>query len=137
MDNTGMRQWGVTVLRVVVGIVFIAHGAQKLFSFGLPAVVPMCGHMGLPAPSVRRAMGARAGAGKLSFLTGVAIAVVASLLSDSVWYWLGKRRGYSVLNLLCRIALEPDSCVRRTEEVFDRFGARALLFAKFVPGLST
>ena len=52
MDNTGMRQWGLTILRVVVGIVFIAHGAQKLFTFGLPAVVQMFGHMGIPAPSV-------------------------------------------------------------------------------------
>ena len=47
-----MRQWGLTILRVVVGIVFIAHGAQKLFTFGLPAVVQMFGHMGIPAPSV-------------------------------------------------------------------------------------
>jgi len=111
----------------------LQHGYWVVFAFVLAEQI------GLPVPAapVLLAMGALAGAGKLSFLTGVAIAVVASLLSDSVWYWLGKRRGYSVLNLLCRIALEPDSCVRRTEEVFDRFGARALLFAKFVPGLST
>jgi membrane protein DedA with SNARE-associated domain len=111
----------------------LQHGYWVVFAFVLAEQI------GLPVPAapVLLAMGALAGAGKLSFLTGVAIAVAASLLSDSVWYLLGKRRGYSVLNLLCRIALEPDSCVRRTEEVFDRFGARALLVAKFVPGLST
>jgi len=111
----------------------LQHGYWVVFAFVLAE------QLGLPIPSapVLLAMGALAGTGKLSFLTGVAIAVVASLLSDSVWYWIGKRRGYSVLNLLCRIALEPDSCVRRTEEVFDRFGARALLLAKFIPGLST
>ncbi len=111
----------------------LQHGYWVVFGFVLAE------QMGLPVPAapVLLAMGALAGAGKLSFLTGLAIAVLASLLSDSVWYWLGKSRGYSVLNLLCRIALEPDSCVRRTEEVFDRFGARALLLAKFIPGLST
>jgi hypothetical protein len=41
------------------------------------------------------------------------------------------------LSFLCRISLEPDSCVRRTEESFSRRGARSLLIAKFVPGYST
>ena len=111
----------------------LQHGYWVVFVFVLAEQI------GLPIPAapVLLALGALAGTGKLSFPTGVAIAVVASLFSDSIWYWLGKTRGYSVLNLLCRIALEPDSCVRRTEEVFDRFGARALLLAKFVPGLST
>ena len=52
MDNTGMRQWGLTILRVVVGLVFTVHGYQKLFTFGLPAVTQMFGHMGIPAASV-------------------------------------------------------------------------------------
>jgi hypothetical protein len=42
-----------------------------------------------------------------------------------------------VLRLLCRISLEPDSCVRRTEDIFLRYGVRSLVYAKFVPGLST
>ena len=91
----------------------------------------------LPATPMLLAMGALAGAGKLSFPVALAIAVVASVAADTLWYWLGRKRGYSVLNLLCRIALEPDSCVRKTENVFSRFGAGSLLFAKFVPGLST
>ncbi|PYT24077.1 MAG: hypothetical protein DMG57_29915 [Acidobacteria bacterium] len=52
MDNVGMRQWGLTILRVVVGLVFTAHGCQKLFTFGIPSVVQMFGHMGIPAASV-------------------------------------------------------------------------------------
>ena len=46
-------------------------------------------------------------------------------------------RGHQVLGLLCRISLEPDSCVRQTENAFLRYGVRFLLFAKFVPGLGT
>jgi len=65
------------------------------------------------------------------------VALLAALLSDVIWYQLGRHRGHSILNLLCRISLEPDSCVRRTENVFASHGARALLFAKFIPGLST
>jgi membrane protein DedA with SNARE-associated domain len=63
--------------------------------------------------------------------------VCASLLADFIWYGLGRRRGSQVLRLLCKISLEPDSCVRRTENVFLRYGVRSLVFAKFVPGLST
>jgi hypothetical protein len=50
---------------------------------------------------------------------------------------LGRIKGIKVLQLLCKISLEPDSCVRRTEGVFSKQGARSLLVAKFLPGLST
>lgn len=63
--------------------------------------------------------------------------VAACLLADFVWYGLGRRHGPRVLRLLCKISLEPDSCVRRTEEIFMRYGVRSLLIAKFVPGLGT
>ena len=67
----------------------------------------------------------------------ILIPALASLCSDTFWYFFGKRRGAVVLNLLCRIALEPDSCVRKTETTFSRFGPRTLLICKFVPGLNT
>jgi hypothetical protein len=63
--------------------------------------------------------------------------LAGSLVADLTWFYLGRRRGHSILNTLCRVSLEPDSCVRRTEEVFARHGARSLVWAKFVPGLST
>ena len=95
--------------------------------------------IGLPIPAIPilLAVGALAGAGEFSFAAALLVAALAALLGDFIWYQFGRRRGHSVLNLLCRISLEPDSCVRRTEEVFARHGARALLFAKFAPGLST
>lgn len=42
-----------------------------------------------------------------------------------------------ILRTLCRISIKPDSCVRRTEDTFARYGPGSLLFAKFVPGLGT
>jgi len=52
-----------------------------------------------------------------------------------MWFRLGRTRGRAILNLLCKVSLEPDSCVSNTKGLFSRFGAPALLFAKFVPGL--
>jgi membrane protein DedA with SNARE-associated domain len=56
---------------------------------------------------------------------------------DLVWHELGRRRGARVLAGLCRLTLEPDVCVRRTENLFLRHGVRALLVSKFLPGLTT
>lgn len=111
----------------------LRHGYAVLF------LVVFAEQIGLPLPAipVLLAMGALAGAGQMDYGLALGLAVVASVLSDLIWYSLGRSRGSAILNLLCRIALEPDSCVRRTEETFARYGARSLLFAKFVPGLNT
>jgi membrane protein DedA with SNARE-associated domain len=95
--------------------------------------------MGLPLPAtpLLLAAGALAGAGQLSVALAIAVPVLASVLADGTWYQIGRLRGGRVLNTLCRISLEPDSCVRRTENAFVRQGARSLLIAKFVPGLNT
>ncbi len=95
--------------------------------------------IGLPLPAIPLllAAGALAGAGRLNIAIAIGVAVLAALLSDIVWYQIGRHRGSRVLQLLCRISLEPDWCVRRTEDVFARHGARSLLVAKFIPGLNT
>jgi membrane protein DedA with SNARE-associated domain len=95
--------------------------------------------LGIPLPAVPAllAMGALAAVGKINFGVAVLLSFVASLLADIIWYMLGRARGNDVLRLLCKISLEPDSCVRRTEDVFLRYGVRSLIVAKFVPGLST
>jgi membrane protein DedA with SNARE-associated domain len=95
--------------------------------------------IGLPVPSlpILLAAGALAGAGKFSFAGSIFLSVLACLFADSIWYALGRVRGIKILQLLCKISLEPDSCVRRTEGVFAKQGARSLVLAKFVPGLGT
>jgi membrane protein DedA with SNARE-associated domain len=94
---------------------------------------------GLPVPSLPLllAAGALAGAGKLNFAACLLISVFACILADTIWYALGRHRGIKIVQWLCRISLEPDSCVRRTEGAFEKQGARSLLLAKFVPGLGT
>ena len=95
--------------------------------------------LGLPLPSlpVMLAAGALAGSGQLSFWGSLMLVALGSIVADFLWYMLGRKKGVRVLQVLCKISLEPDSCVRRTEGLFSRQGARSLLVAKFVPGLNT
>ena len=95
--------------------------------------------VGLPFPSepFLLATGGLAGSGRLNLGIVIVLAATASLLGDTIWYWIGRTGGARVLGWLCRLSLEPDSCVRRTEGIFQTYGARSLVFAKFVPGLST
>src|SRR5207245_9544833 len=95
--------------------------------------------IGLPIPAVPflLAAGGLAGTSRLDPVVLLASAGIASLLADTVWYWIGRTGGGRVLGWLCRISLEPDSCVRRTQNAFSVHGARSLLVAKFVPGFST
>jgi membrane protein DedA with SNARE-associated domain/rhodanese-related sulfurtransferase len=109
------------------------HGAVVLF------VVVLMEQIGLPVPALLFliAAGTLVGTGQMAVGVAVGSAVLAALLGDQLWYELGRRRGRKVLNWLCRISLEPTACVRRTEEFFTRYGARSLIVAKFIPGLST
>ena len=93
---------------------------------------------GLPIPSapLLLAAGALAGTHELNLWLAILFAVLGSVASDSMWYELGHRKGVRVLQLLCRISLEPDSCVRRTQVRFGKSGPRVLLVAKFIPGLN-
>ncbi len=95
--------------------------------------------IGLPVPTVPLllAAGALAGAGRLSFFASLFFCVLAAVAADTIWFQLGRLKGIKILQLLCKISLEPDSCVRRTEGIFSKQGARSLLFAKFLPGLGT
>src|SRR5215469_2840374 len=95
--------------------------------------------IGLPVPSLPLllAAGALAGTGHLNLLASLLVCVFAAVVADSIWYALGRLKGIKILQLLCKISLEPDSCVRRTEGIFAKQGARSLLIAKFLPGLST
>jgi membrane protein DedA with SNARE-associated domain/rhodanese-related sulfurtransferase len=112
------------LLRHIEMVVFLTVLAEQI---GFP----------IPAIPVLLAAGAVAGDGQayLTVLTGLSVA--ACLLGDMVWFEFGRHRGRQALSLLCRISLEPDACVRRTENLFVTHGIRALILAKFIPGLST
>jgi len=93
--------------------------------------------LGIPIPAMPLllAAGALVGTGNLNFFLAVSYAALGALAADSIWFQLGRHKGIQILQLLCRISIEPDSCVRRTEGVFAKQGAKSLLVAKFLPGL--
>src|SRR4029434_7050336 len=95
--------------------------------------------IGLPIPSepVLLAAGGLAGRGPLNLLIALVLCATASQLCARAGYCLGGLCGPRVLGWLCRLSLEPDTCVRRTQRVFEKYGAGSLVVAKFVPGLST
>jgi membrane protein DedA with SNARE-associated domain len=111
----------------------IRHGYAILFA------AVFAEQLGFPVPSVPflLGVGALSAEGQFSFGAALLIALAASLPADAAWYQLGKKRGYGVLRVLCRISLEPDTCVTRTTGVFHRHGVGTLAVAKFIPGLST
>jgi membrane protein DedA with SNARE-associated domain/rhodanese-related sulfurtransferase len=95
--------------------------------------------IGLPVPVVPTLVlaGALAGNGGPPLAVLFLASVAACLAADSGWYWVGQKYGIRVLKTLCKISLEPDSCVSETQGQFDRWGVNSLVIAKFVPGLAT
>jgi membrane protein DedA with SNARE-associated domain/rhodanese-related sulfurtransferase len=108
--------------------------------FGLTAVFlnVLVNQFGLPVPVIPTLIlaGALAGDGRLSRSGLLVAAIAACFIGDTAWYASGRRYGNRVMKLLCRISLTPDSCVSQTQTRFERWGANALIVAKFVPGLS-
>jgi membrane protein DedA with SNARE-associated domain/rhodanese-related sulfurtransferase len=67
----------------------------------------------------------------------LAVATVASLCADLAWFALGRRHGHKMLRTICRISLSPDSCIRQTEQLYNRWGPKSLLLAKMIPGFAS
>ena len=113
--------------------ILLMYGYLLLFTwvlveqFGVP----------LPATPVLLAAGALSVDGHLSFTLALLAGVVASVIADSTWFFVGRRYGHHVLRILCKLSLEPTTCVRRTQESFGRRRGVMLMFAKFVPALAT
>lgn len=110
----------------------VRHGYAVLFFW----ILAEQGALPLPSIPLLLACGALARDGRLSAPLIVFYGLAACLIADNFWFQLGRRRGGKVLRFICRVSLEPDSCVRRTEGVFLRYGSRTLLVSKFIPGLN-
>ncbi len=107
-----------------LGVVFLNVWVEQL---GLP----------VPAYPVLVVTGALSVEGRYPAAGLLAAAVSACLAADLVWYAAGQRYGSRVLRTICRISISPDSCVRQTESLFERWGVWSLLVAKFIPGFAT
>src|SRR5580658_7282110 len=112
---------------------FLKYGYWILFLW------VMIEQLGVPIPSVPLLLtaGTLTATHKL-YLPLVLVSIMfGSLVSDSLWYVMGKRYGGAVVKLLCRLSMESSTCVRKTENYFTKRGPVALLVAKFVPWLGS
>jgi membrane protein DedA with SNARE-associated domain/rhodanese-related sulfurtransferase len=112
---------------------FVGHAYAILFVWVLVE------QLGLPIPSIPLLLtaGTLSATHRVSFATSLIAVLMACIISDSSWYALGRRYGARVIRLLCKMSLEASTCVSKTESYFTRRGGETLLFAKFIPGLST
>jgi len=104
----------------------MAQLTAYVIAYGLPLVfgIVLLEQLGAPIPAIPVLIvaGALLMDGHLSSWKILVVAVGASLIADSLWYLLGRSQGSRILRTLCRISLSPDSCVRQTESVFERWG---------------
>ena len=110
-----------------------------VYGLGFAFLNVLAEQIGLPVPAypVLIITGALSVEGRYSALALLAVAVCACLIADLAWYAAGRRYGSKVLRTICRLSISPDSCVRQTESLFERWGLWSLLVAKFVPGFGT
>jgi membrane protein DedA with SNARE-associated domain len=109
----------------------VNHGGPLLFA------VVFLEQAGLPLPAMPwlLAAGAVSATGDLNPFVALGFTLLACLLADSLWFFLGRRRGNRVLALLLRLNLAKESCARRAEDFFVRHGMQAVAGAKFLPGV--
>lgn len=109
------------------------HGYLLLF------LVVFAEASGLPAPAALAliAAGAAAASHILSAPAVFALALTAMLLGDVLLFVLGRYTGWGLLALLCRVSMNPETCILRSAESFYKRGKLTLIFAKFIPGVNT
>jgi len=114
---------------------------ELVHAYGLWIVflITLCQSVGLPLPAfaVLIITAAVTPITTIDIISLVMTAIFGSLIGDLILYFTGKRLGTSILGKLCKISISPDSCVKSSGDIFNRFGPPALTVMKFVPGLST
>ena len=117
-----------------IALAFFVH-----YSYAILFLWVLVEQLGVPIPSIPVLLtaGTLSATHRVSAPLSILAVLLACFLADSTWYYLGRRYGNSVLKLLCRLSFEAATCVSKTESYFTKRGAATLLFAKFVPGLST
>jgi membrane protein DedA with SNARE-associated domain len=109
------------------------HGYALIFGLLLAEA------MGLPFPAAIAlvAAGAAVAAHALAGPYVLLAALLALLLGDSAQFWLGRYMGWALLGFLCRVSINPETCILRSAESFYKRGKITLVVAKFIPGVNT
>jgi len=106
------------------------HGYYVLF------LVVFARQLCLPLPGILflLAAGGLAGAGKLNLAVVIALSVSACVLADLIWYEAGRLRGNAIMHFIHGLSGSSPSSFDVTK-IFEMFGAKSLLIAKFILGL--
>jgi membrane protein DedA with SNARE-associated domain/rhodanese-related sulfurtransferase len=115
--NTALAQHGYSILAVVV----------FLETVGFP----------VPAALALLIAGGAAAHGILQLPHALGAALLAMFAGDTLMFLLGRYTGWWLLGILCRVSLNPESCILRSADTFYRRGRMLLVIAKFIPGINT
>ena len=109
------------------------HGYALVFALLLAEA------MGLPFPASIALVtaGAAVASHALSGSGILLAATIALLVGDTVQFWLGHFTGWALLGFLCRLSMNPETCMLRSAESFYKRGKMTLVIAKFIPGINT
>jgi membrane protein DedA with SNARE-associated domain/rhodanese-related sulfurtransferase len=110
-----------------------AHGLTILFATVFLEAV------GFPVPAALALLiaGGASARGSLPGSYAVLGSLAAMLAGDTLMFILGRYTGWWLLGILCRISLNPESCILRSADSFYRRGRKLLVIAKFIPGINT
>ena len=95
--------------------------------------------IGLPFPAAIALVAAGAAVASHALLgSGVLLAaMVALIIGDTAQFLLGRYTGWALLGFLCRLSMNPETCILRSAESFYKRGKLTLVIAKFIPGINT
>jgi membrane protein DedA with SNARE-associated domain len=107
--------------------------------YSLLALLVFAEAIGLPVPAALALLAAGTACAwhVMNPLAAVAVAIGAMLWGDWLMYLVGRHSGWALLGFLCRVSMNPETCILRSAESFYRRGKKTLVFAKFVPGINT
>jgi len=106
--------------------------------YALTFVLLFAEAVGLPFPAAIALVAAGAAVASHTLSGGgvVLAAMVALMIGDSLQFWLGRYTGWALLGLLCRLSMNPETCMLRSAESFYKRGKKTLLVDKFIPGIN-
>ncbi len=111
----------------------VHHGYVFIF------LIVLAEALGIPVPAALALVsgGAAVASGALRAPAAALVAVTAMLMGDSLLYFLGSRMGWRLLGFLCRVSVDPETCILRSAESFYKHGRTTLVVAKFIPGINS
>lgn len=119
-----MHNAAVTIAQHGYAVIFLAVLSEAI---GLP----------IPAALAMVVAGAACASHAMNLPLVFVICLLALVSGDFFMYTLGRYTGWALLGILCRVSVNPETCILRSAESFYKRGKITLVMAKFIPGVNT